>query len=412
VSAGLKRLVYASFVLSFGFTFLALHGESPAASYAPIALSGPVYQLLPLGIPALVVAFSMNAFAAVYALVLLALAVELRRRASARDVAPAALLIGTQALWFSAPALARQWGVLEGLLPFSIQRAEYAFIWIAIGHSVQYLWITAYYARVQGRSSSHTRFFLKSLVAGMAIWTLPTLLFAPGVLGRLPYDAGLGVLVASMVNIHHFVLDGVIWKLRDGRVARVLLRAREEVGAELRSRLRLVGWALVSLAGAVSIVVTVLWLREDVYAYHPSLARGDLERAELAVERLAWLGRDNPGYRHTLAARRSESGDLDAAHEHLAASLALQPSARAWLLRGNLYETSEAWAEAADAYQRAAALRPEAPVAFYRLGMMRLALGHVHRAGEAFGAALDLAPENPAYRQAVEQVEEAIAESR
>ena len=38
------------------------------------------------------------------------------------------------------------------------------------------------------------------------------------------------LLVASVVNLHHFVLDGAIWKLRDGRVARVLLRTAEGPG--------------------------------------------------------------------------------------------------------------------------------------------------------------------------------------
>jgi hypothetical protein len=39
---------------------------------------------------------------------------------------------------------------------------------------------------------------------------------------------GLGLLTASIVNLHHFVLDGAIWTLRDGRVARMLLRPAGE----------------------------------------------------------------------------------------------------------------------------------------------------------------------------------------
>ena len=53
---------------------------------------------------------------------------------------------------------------------------------------------------------------------------MPALVFAPQVLGGLPYDLGLGLMVASAVNLHHFVLDGAIWKLRNTRVAGVLLR--------------------------------------------------------------------------------------------------------------------------------------------------------------------------------------------
>ena len=62
------------------------------------------------------------------------------------------------------------------------------------------------------------------MLAGAAIWTAPVLLLAPGVFGRVPYDLGLSALVAAAVNLHHFVLDGAIWKLRDGRVARIPLR--------------------------------------------------------------------------------------------------------------------------------------------------------------------------------------------
>ena len=39
------------------------------------------------------------------------------------------------------------------------------------------------------------------------------------------------MLVAAMVNIHHFMIDGAIWKLRDGRVARALIR-REAPGPD------------------------------------------------------------------------------------------------------------------------------------------------------------------------------------
>ena len=59
---------------------------------------------------------------------------------------------------------------------------------------------------------------------GAALWILPALLFAPGALGDLPYDAGLLVMIAAAVNVHHFILDGAIWKLRDGRIARILIR--------------------------------------------------------------------------------------------------------------------------------------------------------------------------------------------
>ena len=38
----------------------------------------------------------------------------------------------------------------------------------------------------------------------------------------------------ALVNIHHFILDGAIWKLRDSRIAAVLLDTRDRVTGRLR----------------------------------------------------------------------------------------------------------------------------------------------------------------------------------
>ena len=36
------------------------------------------------------------------------------------------------------------------------------------------------------------------------------------------------LIFTALVNIHHFILDGAIWKLRDGRIASLLLNSREQ----------------------------------------------------------------------------------------------------------------------------------------------------------------------------------------
>ncbi len=409
VTPAIKRLIYASFGLSFALTFLALHGTAPAATYAPQGLSGMVYQLRSLGIPEPIVSAGMNGLAAVYAGVLLALGAALLRRGSLSDVAPTAALVGTQALWFSIPALTRQWGLLADVLPLSAQQSDYTFVWIAFGHAAQYLWITAYYAARERRATSHLRFFVRSVLAGMAIWTVPAALFAPGLLGGLPYDAGLGALVAAMVNIHHFVLDGAIWKLRDGRVARILLRASEApdaIGPEPPRRSLV--WPVVAAAGALSIALTATWIYEDVYGFRRAFERGDLRRAERAVDRLALLGRDGPEYHYRLALEQARAGALDAAQAQLETSLALQATPRAWMLRGNLYRREQDWSRAAEAYERAAELDPGAAIAFYQAGEARLQLGHVRRAHMAFEAALRLAPDDERFRAAFERVNDGI----
>ena len=98
------------------------------------------------------------------------------------------------------------------------------FLWIAAAHSTQYLWVTAYYARQSGEWRGQLPHYAKVLAAGAAAWTIPVLLFGTHTGGPLAFDAGLGLLVAAAVNVHHFILDGAIWKLR-GPIAQILIRS-------------------------------------------------------------------------------------------------------------------------------------------------------------------------------------------
>src|SRR5690606_26634293 len=36
------------------------------------------------------------------------------------------------------------------------------------------------------------------------------------------------IIFVSIINIHHFMVDGAIWKLRDGRIAQLLLGRRPD----------------------------------------------------------------------------------------------------------------------------------------------------------------------------------------
>ncbi len=40
------------------------------------------------------------------------------------------------------------------------------------------------------------------------------------------------LIVTAVVNIHHFILDGVVWKLRDPRVSKVLTSTQESASGE------------------------------------------------------------------------------------------------------------------------------------------------------------------------------------
>ncbi len=44
------------------------------------------------------------------------------------------------------------------------------------------------------------------------------------------------IATAAAVNIHHFILDGVVWKLRDPRVPKVLTSSQASTGSPAQGR--------------------------------------------------------------------------------------------------------------------------------------------------------------------------------
>lgn len=138
-----------------------------------------------------------------------------------RMIAPLTLLL-TQFLWFVLPTL------LE-LRANSIPQTRYSSGILAVLHSTQYLWITSYYhqrdARATGQSNWRLAGYFVTLIAGGIA------LFIPGpwlVSYIFHYDFTTSFLIfTALVNIHHFLLDGAIWKLRDSRVSSVLIAPSE-----------------------------------------------------------------------------------------------------------------------------------------------------------------------------------------
>jgi hypothetical protein len=360
-----KRLLYASFLLSWILVVLAIHAERPSVSYAPVSLTSSAYTFLPVGIPIDVATPLLGVAALAYAFATAGAVFELLRSARWVDIAPALALMGLQALWFSLPVLARATFDVEGIDSLSMQTHVYAFFWIAFGHFAQYLWITTYYARSSRSESRAAPSLLKTLVAGSAIWGVPLLLFSPGLLGNAPFDAGLAVLVAAVVNIHHFILDGAIWKLRDGRIARVLLRSRENpadgtaphaVGpARSPSGLR----AAVAAAGVAYVVTTFVGTWETEFGFYRAAERGDVDRLRTASQRLRWVGRESPSLHAQIALFDARDGDLDAAVAEIERSLALHPTAEAWSILGDLRLRQGRREAAGAAYGQALRLAPD-----------------------------------------------------
>lgn len=350
VGARCRKLLQASFALSFALTFVALHGDRADVAYAPADYLRSVYHVLPLGIPYGAVRVLVPVLLAAYLAALLGAVVALRRAAHWRELLPALLLIGSQALWFTIPMIARHANVLQGVEPLGTDQATYAFLWVAVAHSVQYVWITSYYARRSPDHRGSARYLAGTLLAGAAIWVVPSLVFAPGVLGTVPYDAGLGVLVAAAVNLHHFVLDGAIWKLRDGRIAKVLLRGEGETAPRARPA-PLLTWPMRAVGAAAVLVLAVSPVQQLLGA--EAAKRGDLASVETSLRRLQWLGRESALSQVTMALMLQSRGNMERAMQHVEAAQRLHPDYAALGNLGVFYAQAEMWDEAIDALRRA-----------------------------------------------------------
>ena len=413
-----RRWLYASFLLSYALTFLALHGGGGEAShFAPISAERVDYRFLSLGIPAGIVALLLPGVALAYAVATVWGVLRLSRRAPLRDLVPTVLLIGTQALWFSIPLLLRAFEIERSIEPWTSSYGSYYFLWVAIGHAVQYVWITSYYARNEGGSGgSDGRFgqlayLARAMLAGAAVWTVPTLLFAPGALGRLPYDGGFALLAAAAVNLHHFVLDGAIWKLRDGRVARILMRDRAEPEARSRPGTG-TAWLgrAVWVTGALCVVIMFFSKWEKEVMIPEAAAVGDIARTLQAADRLAWVGRDSVKLRRQLGTALRKRRDVEGAIAQYERANEIRPNVPSFYDIGQLRAGQRRWSDAAAAYEAAVGLNPEEDTVWFQLGLTRLELDDPGAASDAFARAVALAPEREIHRTMLERAEHAVRE--
>ncbi len=396
-----KRLLYSTFLISYAAIILVLHTQGSDTQYAPATYEGTIYSFFYLGIPVVVRDVGVPLLVGAYLVCLLG-AVWRLRATPWRDLLPTLSLVGLQCLWFLVPAAGTLWGGSGWIEPLSPRYRAYTFMWIAVGHFVQYLWITTYYAAASKAASGRAGFLVKALLAGSAIWTVPTLVFAPGVAGRLPFDLGLGLLTASVVNIHHFILDGAIWKLRDGRVARALLRpvAPAQPGLDVGGRRGSRVLAAV-LWGAGALVVLAAFQTQYEYLI-ANRSGGDPERFQSALRRLEWLGRSSPYLHIRLAKRAFRAKDLNRTLFELDQARALYPTKELWMAYGAVYEHKADWVAAADAYEKALALSEEHTKAWLALARAQERQGEPEKALATLERAASLAPEDDIVRDVLE----------
>jgi hypothetical protein len=403
---GTKRWLHLSFLLSYVIVFLTMHTAAGAMDDLPAGYTseraGAAFASL--GIPAPLSLGLGILLGIAYVAALATAGLRLARIRAGRALVPVLLLAVSQVLWFSLPFAVRLGGVSLAIDPLDPKSRTHYFAWIALAHAVQYLWVTAFFARQSGAAVSHRRFYGKAILAGSAPWMLPFLLIPA--FGSVAAYASVPLLVASAVNVHHFILDGAIWKLR-GRIAEVLIRSsseRSEAPPPLRRfGLRHAVWAACGLA--LTAQLAQLGFEENL---HWSLAHRHFASVRAAADRVAWLGKDQASVRYAIGHALLRDGQHDAAREELERSIAIAPTSAAWFLLGRTHEAAAAWAPAAEAYEQAIALGlpPDGELtALARGARSWLEADEPLRAR----ALLDRAPADPRFRALSERANLAVA---
>jgi len=324
-----------------------------------------------------------------------ALARFIRRSADSRAwVAPATLFV-SQFLWFVLPV------GLEITSGLEVPQVRYSSGMLAVLHSAQYIWITSYYQRreasAQGRTDWRFAPYAATLVAGGIALFIP----GPWIVSRaLHVDFGASFLTfTALVNLHHFILDGVVWKLRDARVSALLVDRAEQPPASPAPHVR--GRALAAahwLAGnsggarAVRIAAALLllaWGLMDQARFYWASAEGRLPELERAA-------RLEP-YDSTLLARIAradqDAKNSPAAIDALTRALQLRPRSRG--LQEELAHAllvGEKFPEAYQSYQKLLAHYPHDVEALVNAGLLAQRFGHSNEAVDDWNRAIDLDP--------------------
>ena len=412
-----RHLLYTSYVASFAVWVLMLHSTQVGDDNF-LSLRLPERFTAPLQVLGGLV-FAATAGAAF---------LRLRRHLPWRALAPALTLTLTQLLWFVVPALLVHLGALT--LPSSYFSAGA----LAFMHCAQYLWITAYFARQEegrpdasptpGAGFSFGRYYLGLIVGGIALF-IPGPWLASRVLGHDFVESFL--VFTALVNLHHFSLDGAIWKLRDGRIARLLL-GRNPPGDDGHSEIqnpdstfqnhlgwlfgpapaarilrRALGAALLALAAldqwqyystTRSANAATLAAAEAVNPHDPrpafrraqlAVAANDLATARHELERLVELNPRNVPALHLLGEVLLRAGDLPAALTLYDRMFALFPADFATALnRGIAAARAGDPARAVTSLERAVQLAPDDLFARLALANQLSAQGAVRPAIDAF----------------------------
>ena len=403
---GERQAIHLAFIASYLMLLFSFH---TGASGDPLILS--------MGLP---VRFTLPARGMLALFFLLAAGwalVSLSRRSPWRALLPVATLISTQFLWFLLPLL------IELTSGKEVPQTRYSSGILAVLHSAQYLWITSYYQKKEAVAAGQTtwsflRYLLALIAGGIA-------LFVPGpwLVSRVFHAdfAASFLTFTALVNLHHFILDGALWKLRDSRIASLLLGARpegEETEAEPSRLASLFRWMAGRTPAAHAwrialILLFLLWGGVDRLHFYWANVSASLT----SLQRAARLNPHDSVVQSRLAQVADAAGNRELALESLRRAAEVNPGnavlqdayARGLIIAGR---DADAYA----LYQKELLRFPNNANALVNYGLLAQRLGHPEEAVDSWQRAVAADPTQTNAQlylaQALDQQGEAQAAAR
>ncbi len=388
LSALERRALYSAFLLSYAILFLSFHtGPSSDPLFISLGLPGKVSSvaLLPLALGFVAVsAFGLS---------------RLVGQVGWKPLLPSLTLFSTQFIWFLVPT------ILSVAEKMQVPQNRYSTGVLAVMHSAQYIWITSYYARREATGESKANeekdgwrplaYFGVLIVGGIA-------LFVPGpwLASRVFHsDFSTSFLIfTSLVNIHHFILDGAIWKLRDGRIAALLLNSQDRLstataaaGSGFAASMR---WLVGSSRGARTLRVSaalllLAWGSIDQARYYLALHRESLPD----LQRAAALDSFDSSLETQLGRKELQSGNLDEAAAAWQQALRVNPAdtaAREALLK--YFTNQKRFSDAYTLTSRSLRYSPKDANLLVNHGILAQQLGHPDEAVASWRKAIAFDP--------------------
>src|SRR6267378_4033725 len=380
-SSAERNAIHLSFIASFLLLMLSFHTGS----------SGDAL-ILSLGLPARVTLPARAVLAVFFVGASGWALVSMARRSSLRAILAPLTLAVTQFLWFLLPAM------IELFSGHEVPQTRYSSGILAVLHSAQYLWITSYYQEREAHERGDVKWrfsrYLLTLIAGGIALFIP----GPWIASRIFHaDFATSFLTfTALVNIHHFILDGALWKLRDSRVAAFLLNTKERTrGSEAQERgafQSAAHWLTSSSPAArgiriATVALLLAWAAMDQLHFYWSSAADSLP----ALERAAKLNPDDSSVQMRLARAETLAGKRDASVAALQRAASISPEnfpLQEAYARGLIEAGREADAYAQ--YQKILGRWPRNIDALVNLGLLAQRQGHGEAAIDSWQRAIDI----------------------